>query len=318
MMPAFPNTRELRLADRVNVEAVTGCFPPYSDFNFISLWSWNITSSTRVCLHNGNLTLRFADYLTSEPFYMLIGRSTLTQTARDLIADSERQGFGSRLRLIPQCVAATLDPKVLTARPSADHQDYIVDVGSLADCEGRKWHRHRNFLHRFEREHPSARFELLDLADPKAQARILKLFDDWGERKETDTCESIAHEREALSRCIGSFASELIGGGIYVADRLVAFALVEPVGNGYAVEHFEKADRWSFVGVVQFLQWCIARELLGRGVRYLNLEQDLGLPGLRRAKRAQHPVAYLQKYDVVLAPNHGGEVGFGLSSAAIV
>jgi hypothetical protein len=238
---------------------------------------------------------------------MFLGRSGLTETARDLIALSERQGLGGQLRLIPQCVAEKLDPNVVAVRPDPDHQDYIVDVASLAACEGRKWHRHRNFINRFEREHPSARYLELDLADADVRAQILRLFDDWCEGKAADDPEGTEHEREALGRCIDGFASELMAGGVYVADRLVAFAIAENVGGGYASDHFEKADRWSHAGLVQYLQWQMACALHRQGVRYLNLEQDLGLPGLRRAKRARHPVAYLQKYEVTLVSSRAAD-----------
>jgi len=42
----------------------------------------------------------------------------------------------------------------------------------------------------------------------------------------------------------------------------------------------------------------LARELAAAGVHTMNVEQDLGIPGLREHKERQRPVAILKKYTV--------------------
>jgi hypothetical protein len=62
------------------------------------------------------------------------------------------------------------------------------------------------------------------------------------------------------------------------------------------VIHFEKGDP-DFKGVYQAInQLFLARA--GEGYSFVNREQDLGDPGLRKAKQSYHPVAYLKKYRV--------------------
>ena len=305
MIPQLPFARELRLSDHQDVEAITSNHPPYCDFNFISLWSWDIDASVRVCLHHGNLVFRFPDYLSRTPFYMLLGRHRLDDAIHDVMELAAREGIEPRLQLIPECVAASLNRIAFVSEPNPDHRDYIIDVQDLAACQGRKWHRQRNFIHRFEREHPSGKFVQLDLSSSQIRSRILDVFECWCEQKCGEPSENIEHEQAALQRCLEAFASRLVAGGVYVRDKLVAFSLTEEVRNSYAIDHFEKSDRWSHSGVLQFLQWQVARLLRDRGVRYLNLEQDLGLPGLRRGKQALHPIAYLQKYEIAAISESG-------------
>jgi hypothetical protein len=289
--------RLLRLADKEEIDALTRGYPPYSDFTFVNLWSWN--ASTLVCLHNGNLVLRFADYLTGDPFYMFLGQSRPIETACALLERSDEEGLGPRLALVPECTAARLGSGVLTVRNNPDQRDYITDIHALAECSGRRWHRQRNFVRRFERDCPRARFSALDLTDRGVRSEILQVFEEWCEAKGTGA-DDREHEREALERCIASFGSELLACGLYCADRLIGFAIMEPVCNGFAIDCFEKADRWSHIGALQALQWHMAGFLRERGFRYLNIEQDLGLPGLRRGKQARHPISYLNKYEVCL------------------
>ncbi len=287
--------RSILVADKGEIDALVRKHPPYSDFTFLNLWSWN-GPNTRVALLNGNLLLRFIDYLNGEPLYTFLGDRLVSETAGALLDFLAGQGLPARLGIVPECAAAHLDCRLFSPRQNPDHSDYIIDLDDLAELSGRKWHRHRNFVHRFCREAPNAQFVVLDPDNALVRRDIFNLFEAWSERKDPEGRDS-THEREALERCL-RFGSELIVAGVYVADRLIGFSVVEPVPKPYAINHFEKADRWAHTGVLQFLQWRLAHLLWERGVRFLNIEQDLGLPGLRRCKQARRAASYLHKYDV--------------------
>ena len=47
MLPEFPQFKKLELSDKEEVEKFTSKFPPYSDFNFVSMWSWDIKGEMR-------------------------------------------------------------------------------------------------------------------------------------------------------------------------------------------------------------------------------------------------------------------------------
>ncbi|MCA1638525.1 MAG: hypothetical protein LC768_09365, partial [Acidobacteria bacterium] len=63
MIPSFPHFRNLRADDKEAVESFTNQFPPYSDFNFTSLWCWNVSEKIQVSQLYGNLIVRFTDYV---------------------------------------------------------------------------------------------------------------------------------------------------------------------------------------------------------------------------------------------------------------
>ena len=67
--------------------------------------------------------------------------------------------------------------------------------------------------------------------------------------------------------------------------------------TSYGIIHFEKAAV-SYVGTSHFLKQQTAIDLQNQGCKYINYEQDLGLPGLRKAKAMCLPIAYLKKYSV--------------------
>lgn len=73
MIPKFPKFKHIELIDKEEIEKITQKFPPYSDFNFISMWSWDIKVEMIISKLNNNLVVRFTDYLTGYPFFSFLG-----------------------------------------------------------------------------------------------------------------------------------------------------------------------------------------------------------------------------------------------------
>jgi hypothetical protein len=48
MLPEFPKFKSIEISDKEDVEKITKKYPPYSDFNFVSMWSWDIKGDMRV------------------------------------------------------------------------------------------------------------------------------------------------------------------------------------------------------------------------------------------------------------------------------
>ena len=61
--------------------------------------------------------------------------------------------------------------------------------------------------------------------------------------------------------------------------------------------HFIKADK-QYEGIYTFLQSRVASEAYKQGYKYINLEQDLGIPGLKKNKLTWQPSKYLKKFIV--------------------
>jgi hypothetical protein len=83
------------------------------------------------------------------------------------------------------------------------------------------------------------------------------------------------------------------GGVVYVDDKLEAFTLAERLSRDTAVVHFEKANP-EIEGLYQVINQWFCKEALG-SFKFVNREQDLGIPGLRKAKGSYHPHHMVEK-----------------------
>ena len=87
---------------------------------------------------------------------------------------------------------------------------------------------------------------------------------------------------------------------INVDGKVCAFCFGERLNVDTMVVHIMKA-RNDMDG----LYTVILNEFLKRectGFKYVNLEQDLGMEGLRKSKTSYHPIKRIKKYIIDLAP----------------
>jgi hypothetical protein len=299
MIPSFPICKNIELSDKEEVESFTRGYAPYSDFNFVSLYSWDTKREMGLSQLNGNLVIRFTDYVTGLPFYSYIGTNKLNETAHILLEQSGADGFGPKLELVPEVVAAQLDRTRFVVLENPDHTDYVLAVERLAMYEGSRFVNQRNHVRRFLKEHPDARFETLDIGDPDTQFAMRDVYLFWLHNKKGST-ETLLDDQEylAFARCIDGFTAHLLAEGIYEGGKLVGFWLLEDVGGGTMVSHFEKADTSNFHGITSFLKQKTAQLLIDRDFAHINMEQGLGIPGLQASKESYYPAHYLKKYTV--------------------
>ena len=82
--------------------------------------------------------------------------------------------------------------------------------------------------------------------------------------------------------------------GIYVDSKLEAFTMGELINSNMALIHIEKANP-NIRGLYPYInQQFILNEF--ENVEFVNREEDLGIPGLRKAKLSYHPDILLKKY----------------------
>lgn len=295
MIPQFPAFKKLEITDRDEVEAITRNFPPYSDFNFTSMWVWDVTGRTALSRLHDNLVVRFADYLTGMPFYSFIGANKLNETAQVLLSHSEKEGTAPSLRLVPAEAATLLDPALFHIVEDPDNFDYCASAKEMSEHKGQKFMKKRNHIRKFKgKNNPS--YALLNLADTAVCEKQRELFRKWSLFKEKNFNE---HEFAAFERFLSMPKNDFSVGGVFVEDSLEAFWVTETVAPGFSISHFEKANSFAYPGIYQFLKQEHATVLVGKGIVQVNLEQDLGIPGLRENKSSYNSL-FLKKYVVSL------------------
>jgi len=298
MIPQFPEFKRLELSDKAAIEKITSQYPPYSDFNFVSMWSWDIKGEMRISILNKNVVVRFCDYITGEPFYSFLGNNRVNETAKEILHIASIEKVSPKLQLIPEVSSKELDETLFYVLESREHFDYIYYISELYACHGSKYATQRNLLNRFIKKYADIRVEILPLH--KATKDILELNKRWNTSKILKNIDEIELRNEtiAIERIFNMTSSDLVTVGVYQNEELIGYSISEILKEGYALCHFAKADT-SFFGVYSFVMNQTCKMLLSQNIVYLNYEQDLGFPYLRHSKMAFRPKSYLTKFVVV-------------------
>lgn len=291
VLPEFPNFKSLQLGDRKEVENVTKQFPPYSDFNFVNLWSWNIHDQIRISQLNCNLVVRFSCPATDHQFYSFFGSFEVERTAEQLLERCRSEGLEAKLRFIPEIAA-----KALLARiEDRDSFDYIWSVGYILGFGNKILRNKLRKLEKFKEAFPQYSIGRLNLQSKQTQRQIIELFERWQVGK-NQWGKSAKIELAALKRCMAlSEHVEFSAFGGFLNNALIGFSINEVVQCGYFISHFQKADP-EFYGLGELMIHELAQLAQQSGCEYINAQEDLGVPGLREAKKAWSQGVFLKKY----------------------
>ena len=159
---------------------------------------------------------------------------------------------------------------------------------------GKKLHSKKNHLNYFKKTY---KFEYKKLTQSDMED-CKKLFNAWHNEKDDDL-KLIGESKDATNKVLDNFdALSVVGGGIYVDGKMIAFSIGEKITNDMALIHLEVANP-EYRGAFNIMnqQFC---ENEWHDLKYVNREEDMGLEGLRKAKLAYNPVFLIDRYNAVL------------------
>ena len=203
---------------------------------------------------------------------------------------------------ITKDVAETLEklyPDKFEYIEERDLFDYVYDGESLRTLAGRKNQKKRNHINAFLKDYEGRdSYKLLDEEDFDDCLELLKI---WASNKEENNefDEGIDDESIGIRKIFNNYKylrENLKIAGIYVDGKLEAFTMGELINPNMALIHIEKANP-NIRGLYPYInQQFILNEF--EDVEFVNREEDLGIPGLRKAKLSYHPVKFVEKYTV--------------------
>lgn len=300
MLASFPQFQPITWSTRQEIDDLSSQFETYSEFNAMNMWCWH-TKYREVCQLNGNLVLTIVEPASGERLLTFLGQHETVQTARQLLQAAPALGCAPRLRLIPHAVIEA-DPAFMSqfaVREDID-SDYLLSTLEWANLEGSRYRDARKQVRAFQDRYEYT-FRRLDLESPDDHSSIEDLHGRWAQQKEVGDEAATANELSALQRLLAvADDRSLVGFGLFSRNSLVGFLLCEYRSSGNVFGHFWKADR-TFRGAQRFVLHLACREFSRAGFHELNIGQDLGLPGLRRAKQSFQPCRLLRKYAIEAA-----------------
>ena len=179
------------------------------------------------------------------------------------------------------------------------NSDYLYTSLHLSELRGRDNHKKKNRAMRFERMFPDAYFVFGNDLDEKTCNDIKTVEDKWFSDQEERIDSAFVEREEITEACKVWKELGLTGAVLYTHEGLpVAMSIASKISDGYYDIHFEKCyGEYAQAGGFAYINRCFARYLSEeKNAGWINREEDIGIPGLRRAKMSYNPDLLLTKY----------------------
>jgi len=299
-VPGLPQMRELALEDRALIEGrLSRERPDTSELTFTNLFIWRHAYGLRLSQVEGALCI-FAWHADPEDSFLLPpllagdAAAAVVEKALRHMADSGHDAKLCRISTT-QLEKMQLPAERFSIESARDNSDYVYSVRDLVALEGDKYHRKRNHIAQFRAAHE---FEYRSLT-PDVVPACEELQDMWCDEKHCDLSSTLRAESRAVKEALRNLDQlAAVGGCTLVEGKVQAFTFGEPLNDDTVVIHIEKANG-AFHGLYQ----VINRQFLEhewQAFAYVNREQDLGIPGLRKAKESYYPHHMVEKHIVRL------------------
>ncbi len=276
-----------------------------SETTFTNIFMWRNVYNYMYAEHDGLLWIKYQKPGAEESYFVPLGDLTeeafragldaiLGENARRALFSAVTEDQLGFLRSAGKC-------EVMTDR---DNWDYLYNASDLIHLPGKKYDGKRNHIHRFERDHEIS----VEKITPDNIADCRRIMDAWAaqtaQRNEPGR-QGPGSDYAAVIELLENYASLGCRGILVKVDGAYAAFTIGEMMNGNmngnitgntAVIHAEKAVR-GIPGLYQFInrQFCVTE---WQDAVYVNREQDMGIPGLRRSKESYHPVKHVEKYKV--------------------
>jgi hypothetical protein len=266
--------------------------PQVSELTFTNLFIWRHHYQPAWAEWNGCILILFHPQKGSAyglcPFGPGDKSSGLEVLCRELAKET---GEVRVCRVGEEFVANQVDPAAYEVVPDRDNSDYVYLAKDLINLSGNKYHRKKNHMNQFIKNHA---FEYRPL-DGELVKRVLGMQEAWCQIRECVLKPDLLAEDFAVHEALTHFGElGYQGGAILINSAVEAFSLGEPLNRDTAVIHIEKANP-DILGLYAAINrlFCLNS---WSNVTYINREQDMGVEGLRKAKESYYPHHMVNKY----------------------
>jgi len=292
VIPHYPEFKPLSIDDQaLIVRHLRQTSREICELSLGNLFIWREFDRPQVTCINRNTCLLIDP--PNEPAYFLepLGRNELGETTRIMLKHI------GRISRVSQSYADLLPKGSYHLIPLRNQFDYLYLRQELAELKGRKFDGKRNHLKRFQLKHPGYQFVPLT---PDLKAAALALFEKWFKvREESRYFPRLAYisQKGAISEAFALFEElRLSGGALLVDGQMKGFTLGSKINPATVSVHFLYSDP-ELPGIFQTILWEACNKTYSN-YKYIDLEQDLGIPGLRTAKLSYQPLKLVEKFEV--------------------
>jgi uncharacterized protein len=288
----FDTFSKFKISDKKIINSyLNECTKKSADYSFVNLFCWQDAFKSMWTIYSGLLLIYYnkIDYM-----FMPCGKELIIDdiiSISDIFVNNGRTGnyllFDTKY---VETHKADLS-KYFIIKKDELNTNYIHLTERLVNLSGRKLNKKKNLVSQFQRNNPD--YKVSEISK-KSLLDCFKLFNKWLFEKNNP----MSKEYTAFIRAYTFFEELQLNGLIITVDNvIVAFSVFSELNEETVNIHFEKYSP-NIKGSAQIINYETAKYLVDK-YKYINREQDLGIPGLKKSKLSYDPDILLKYYILI-------------------
>lgn len=229
-------------------------------------------------------------------------RSNIKQALQNILDDAHENNSLVKFETLTKSekeIVCELFPDKFTVETSDEHAEYVYSIERQEDLSRSGVRNRRQKINKFFREY-GERCEILKIE--KKHIPFIREFQSIWLKNKLESQERSQYYVQTLTEnntaariaLDNFFELGLCGIIIFIDGKVAGYEYGLRLSEDFCDSLQEKGDT-QFRGIYRILNYEFIK-LCCHGVRYLNVEEDLGIEGLRKKKRFDHPDLMLEKF----------------------
>ena len=264
--------------------------PSCSYLSFANLFIWKDAEEISFFEFNDLLIVTGKSLYDSSRYFMFpIGREMCSKVKPMLINEfgDEFNIYGMTEADVSKLQERCGDQFIISRERDMDNYVYLTE--KLTTLSGKKLHSKRNHINKFKETYDYTYEHLCD----ENYYELTEFTEKWYDSHETS--KTLEMEKTAVFNALNYYKElELKCGIIKVSGSVVAFSVGEKLNDDTALIHIEKADT-AYDGSYAIINNEFVKNEW-QDFKYINREDDMGLPGLRKSKMSYKPEFMVEMY----------------------
>ena len=300
-IPKFPKFRPFTIKDSdwYYEYYISQGINPYADLHPENMIAWlNMKNDLMISDLNDTLIIKYTNVLNDNKFNIIpIANSISDKVIEDIMKYLKQHNLPLEIREIPSKICDKLDKNKWIIEDDRDSYEYILDTRQQCLMNGKYFSDQRRRIKLFEKEHAKDKIEILYYKKFNNQIKkaFLKHIKTMPMNNNPFSAANNINEPIAIKNNM-KYASQFGKKALIIKinGKITSLGLVSYLDNDTAGGNHLKVD-YSIKYIFYFTVYQLSKILEKDNIGEINIEQDLGIEGLRSFKEHLPPSRFLEK-----------------------
>jgi hypothetical protein len=262
---------------------------------------WQLEKVPEYAWVNKNLVLLLHDIEYSSKQTVLVGDNLILDTLKQIFNHQALSGEEPQINMATSETVQSLraHSKVFIIEHDRDLDEYILDSSVIADFLSPKLRTFRQAVSSFNRNYGSmVAVQFNDMSDRTVVHELVNSLHSWETHRNTNNDPGAIEKKYNDAMLSAPSESGILSMIVRLNGKPIGFCLYSMVAEkSYCLPHIIQVD-YSYNHIFDYVLHSLCSRMSIEGIKFINAEEDMGIPGIRHKKKHLAPIDMDMRYTI--------------------